>query len=306
MPKSTKTSKAGRTVPAAKFPKFFQLPVELQLMIWRLYWPPTKHFFTVYSGSVREYGSIDSEDYFYVNRLASKTKDKMFSFIPFLSKIRFVNDVKVRLVGKRPEDRLYAFDIRKVVNRPEVYVDFERDIFYFDYCTRLSSQPWTPGDEWFRFLRKPINILSSSNSLKGHWIFKVKNLALCLSYKGIRGSTWDHQILQGMKSLKKVWLVTPQIPRGHDHDDHHNRRNRRNRHWRPVQQDPIADEPFLTFDDAPHINWDEVNANGKATQDYLQEKMKKYGIEPELIITTTNNYGLYESDFSWILTEVSD
>ncbi|KAI0886623.1 uncharacterized protein GGS22DRAFT_186691 [Annulohypoxylon maeteangense] len=245
------------------FHKFLKLPIELQLVIWHFHWPPTRHYFTLYDARIREYGAISMEDERYVNRLVPKRKKATLDFIPFLTKIPFTGQIRVRLrrvVSVDPPEPEFSM----IGSKAEVYVYFAQDVFYFDdfpYYYPLTDT-WAK-EEWFRFLRKPITQLQPPKLHKSHWIFKVRNLALRLEWIGeSRGTEWDHTILRKMKSLKEVWLVHPRTPN-------------------------IAIEtPFLminrTFNELPYS----VDGGVKDAYLYLQGKMKEYGIDAPVVMTT--------------------
>ncbi|KAI1210130.1 uncharacterized protein F4807DRAFT_459962 [Annulohypoxylon truncatum] len=257
--------------PTTEFHNFLKLPVELQYAIWHLNWPPTRHYFSLNNAPRREYAAVDVERKSYVDRVVLKDRDHLSNFMPFLSKIQLIGAINVRYGGPMTQDTsFYKYDYHlECMDKPVICVDFSRDTFYFDYCSYPYHRTYTREDEWFRFLRNPISQYRPPLLCEDHWIFKVRNLALFLRRKGLKGSSWDHSILKNMKSLKSVLLVTPQYFSMGD-----------------SLLDPYCNvlDPFFMADEVSHRRLDQMRLDARLSKKYLGGKMKEYGLDTRLVV----------------------
>lgn len=240
----------------AKFHNFLKLPVELQIMIWSFYWPhvPIRHYFTIDASGCKEYGALNLQSGRFINRSEWIGRRKhLFDRMPFLKRIELPGTVQIHGVNKRTRN-------------PIIYVDFSLDIFYFDFCTYYGNSYKTRQDEWFRFLRCPIYQVLPDPLLSNHWIFQVQHIAFFIPRKGLCPSFWDYTILQKMKSLKTVWLVTFQLNRGAALS-----------FWDTYSH-------FVTDGRESNELSLQMHARGKITEDCLRAALKRYHINAQLII----------------------
>ncbi|KAI0006753.1 hypothetical protein F4779DRAFT_550412 [Xylariaceae sp. FL0662B] len=196
------------------FPK---LPTELQFIIWDLYrdgqphQPPDRHCFSLSHAGKRVYATFNESSHKVVDILRKQDD----SPLPYQQKIRFPGAVFVETHPERM-NRVWHRDYRKSNKSTSpafVFVDFERDLFYFDQCDYHPSVKSGSKFEWFRFLCNPINRESPPQLGDKHWIFKVKKLALRVNYpvKFPHDSVaeWDLEVLEHMVSLETLLLVVP-------------------------------------------------------------------------------------------------
>ncbi|KAI2463532.1 hypothetical protein F4781DRAFT_117491 [Annulohypoxylon bovei var. microspora] len=279
IPESTQTDEAHDAVPTTEFRVFLKLPVEIQNMIWNSYRSQmnVRHYFSLNNSGERLYAATDVKSRGFINRLATPKDDDLLSVFHYLRKIQFVGDVTVQLKEKdhhhgATTNLHYAGkDLR--ISKPVVYVDFEYDTFCFDYSAYENYSPGGCEWEWFRFLRLPINRRKPPRLAQDNWIFKVRNIALFIPETGIEGSEWDYMVLEEMKLLKKVWLISPLI----------------------IELDYLTPTimstwslfcPFLLAQDVAQDRWDKAQAHCEKTEDNLRKKLNEYNINAKLVITT--------------------
>ncbi|OTA98888.1 hypothetical protein M426DRAFT_28049 [Hypoxylon sp. CI-4A] len=196
------------TIAARKFEYFTQLPTKLQLLIWKFYQEahPIRHCFSVNSDGVRVYAAINEDTKRIVEKVARWSSNNIENPVAYQRKIRFTGKVRIET---DPSKSRYVFSdmekLGKATAPAVVYADLSRDIFCFDWCSFPSSKT----QEWFRFLRNAINRERPPALPDNHWIFHVRNLALFVPDKGIKGSSWDISVLRRMRSLKTIYLVAP-------------------------------------------------------------------------------------------------
>ncbi|KAI1082163.1 hypothetical protein F5B20DRAFT_25159 [Whalleya microplaca] len=194
---------------APQFRYFLQLPTELQLIIWGFYdsQPPIRHCFSLNAHHKRVYAAFDESCQQVIRRLGQRGD---WSAAPHDKMIRLTGVVLVETHPQRINTIWDKFCSTKRLTAPSpfVFVNFERDIFYFNQCSYIS--PYSGSHEWFRFLHNPIDSLFPAGD--EHWIFSVQKLALrmdCLR-PGNKLKPWDLETLSRMASLKTVLLVVPQ------------------------------------------------------------------------------------------------
>ncbi|KAI6080460.1 hypothetical protein F4821DRAFT_265877 [Hypoxylon rubiginosum] len=194
---------------------FFNLPQEIQLMIWDLCKDsvaPIRHYFSI-DDQGRRYAAINAENKAVVNNVVEK-KDNGRKTLPGECIIRFTNYVHVetpKLYKGKPIQKQAKrvldgepFSQSRRLSPAFVYANLDSDYFCFDYPSDNIY-----GKDWFRFVRNPITDREKAKLLEDHWIFSVRKLVLYIPEKDIQVSEWDQKVLAGMKLLESVYLVVP-------------------------------------------------------------------------------------------------
>ncbi|KAI1335588.1 hypothetical protein F5Y15DRAFT_397176 [Xylariaceae sp. FL0016] len=213
------------------FHPFPKLPAELKALIWEYYnttQPVLRHCFSIQN--VREsrasrskcqrrsYAVFNEETRLYVN---NKAESRDEPDMPTRIRVRLPGKVHMRNNGRSPytatslgED--FELNGQEVisVSRADIWVNFERDVFYFD-CTQYikyasSTFNFDRASEWFRCLYNPIDRDPPRPLDDNHWIFSVRKLALRLKEVPQQA---DLDILGKLTRLREVSLVAGDVPR---------------------------------------------------------------------------------------------
>lgn len=194
---------------AKRFPKFLQLPTEVQLMIWAAWredQPPIRHYFCLELQG-RGYAAFDPAERRCVKttaRTAEANDDDPLD--PMEYKVRFTDYVTAAPEGSNmPVSSFlngYTLSMQPRLKPAFAWVNFEKDVFIVQ-----NTSYRLPGN--LRFLLRNIGAKLPPPLDPGHWASRIRTLALYVADPKDRALSLPQNmaVWVNMTSLKTVLLI---------------------------------------------------------------------------------------------------